>query len=396
MSRIAIRVLLALVVVAAIASSIIGILKKIPPKQRYPIAQVDAPLADEAPKRTIDAPVGIARNAILIIGDGMGPTAIEAARLASVGESGKLELQKLPVRGSVTTRSADSLVTDSAAAATAIATGVRTNEHMVALDPTGRKLRTILEAAEASGFVTGLVTTTDVSDATPAAFATHAKDRYDRDDIASQLITANVEILMGSNAKHFVPLTQWGGHRTDGRDLLAEAASSGTVVARNLQALRAASRLPLVAIFDESERPPLPDLALESLRLFEASGERFFLMIESEETDNATHDQDLGRTLTAVRELDQAVKVAVEWAKRDGSTVVIVTSDHDTGGLSIIPSDSPKLMHVIWATRSHTALDVELHAMGPGAEAFGGYIDNTDIAPALARVLGIESAFASH
>jgi alkaline phosphatase len=150
----------------------------------------------------------------------------------------------------------------------------------------------------------------------------------------------------------------------------------------------------LIGIFDENERPPLADLALDSLRLLEQTEQRFFLLLESEETDSATHDNDLGRTLSAVREVDQAVKVAVEWARNDGATIVVVTADHDTGGMQFIPSDSPKLIQVLWPTTHHTAQDVRLYAFGPGAEALGGFLDNTDIAPILVRLLGIGSEFA--
>jgi len=391
MSRIAVRLVVVLLLTVAVVASIVAIQKMLPTKQRYPIAQVDPPLAPETPAPVVAAATAQARNAILFIADGMGSAHIEAARLTSAGWSGRLDMQKLPVRGSVTTRSANDVVTDSAAAATAIATGFKTDNGRIAVDPQGRKLRTILEAAESAGFVTGLVTTFDASDATPAAFGAHASSRDDRDSIASQLAAANIEIVMGSSAKHFIPVSRWGGRRTDGVDLLAEAEASGTVVARDLRSLRAANSLPVIGVFDENERPPLPDLVHESIRLFEASGRRFFLMVESEEVDSAAHDHDLGRTLSAVREFDQAVKVAAEWARRDGTTVIVVTSDHDTAGMQMIPSDSPKLLQVIWSTTEHTAQDVPLYAFGPGSESFAGFLDNTVIAPALARLLGIES-----
>lgn len=395
MSRIPVRLILALLFAAAVAATVVTFQKKLPKTQRYPIAQVDAPLADAPERRTIDAPAGVARNAILIIGDGMGTSIIEAARLTSTGENGLLEMQKLPARAMVTTRSANDIVTDSAAAATAIATGVKTNNRMVSIDPAGNRLRTILEAAETAGILTGLVTTTDASDATPAAFGAHVASRYEeRPEIASQLVAADIEILMGSDVKHFAPLSA-GGRRSDGRNLLTEASSSGTTVVRDLPGLRATRSMPLIGIFEENDRPPLPDLALESLRLLQASGERFFLMIESEATDSAAHDKDLGRTLSAVRELDQAVTVAMEFARRDGSTIVIVTADHDTGGLTIVPSDSPKLLQVVWPTSAHTAEDVALYAFGPGTEAFAGSLDNTDITPILARLLGIEAELAA-
>lgn len=390
MSKIAVRVLVTLLAIIAIASSVIAVLKMIPSKQRYPIASSDMQVSTTEISEPSDPPVEVARNVILILADGMGPSYVEAARLTSVGRNSQLEMQKLPVRGMVSTRSADDLVTDSAAAATAIATGVKTNNGSIAVDPEGKPLRTILEAAESAGFVTGLVTTTDVSDATPAAFAAHAESRRERDEIASQLVASGVEILMGSNAKHFVPVSHWGGRRTDGTDLLEKARADGTTVARKLGELRAAASLPVIAIFEENDRPPLPDLALESLRLLDTSDRRFFLMIESEQVDSAAHDNDLGRTLSAVREIDQTVKRVVDWAKEDGSTIVVVTADHDTGGMQFIPSDSSKYIHVIWPTSKHTAQDVNLYAFGPGVEAFDRFIDNTDIAPILARLLGIE------
>jgi alkaline phosphatase len=392
MSKIFTRLLLTLVVIAIVAAAVIRVMKMIPPHQRYPIAGADISLVPSAPQLD-GVPEGVARNVILILGDGMGTSAIEAARLTSVGPSGRLEMQKLPVKGMVSTRSADSLVTDSAAAATAIATGVKTNIGMLGVDPEGKPLRTILEAAKASGFVTGVVTTFDASDATPAAFVAHSRSRRDRPEIAAQIVRAGIDIVMGSGVKHFAPVSLDGGRRGDGIDLLAEATSSGATVVRDLKALREAARLPVLGLFGEkSARPPLPDLAHESLRLVEAAGKRFFLVIESEETDSAAHDNDLGRTLSAVREVDQTVRTVVDWARRDGATLVIVTADHDTGGLQIIPSESPKLLQVVWSTRRHTAQDVALYAFGPGAESFAGHFDNTDLAPIMARLLGIESA----
>ncbi|MGK2859354.1 MAG: alkaline phosphatase, partial [Thermoanaerobaculia bacterium] len=303
------------------------------------------------------------------------------------GPEGLLWIQTLPSTAIVRTQSSSSLVTDSAAAATAMATGVRVPNEVVSVDAAGKALRTLIESARARGLSAGMVTTTDLTDATPAAFAAHVTSRRDRTEIADQLAASGVEVMLGSGPDYFVPATR-GGKRVR-TDLVESMREAGYSVALEPGALVTPKSGNLLGLFEDTNRPTLGTMTRVALETLSRDPEGFVLLVESEETDSASHRHELARLLRGIEELDEAVRVALEFAKADGHTLVVVTSDHETGGMQLVESRVPGTLGVQWANGKHTAQPVPLFAWGPGASRFDGEIDNTEIHALLVEVLGL-------
>ena len=283
------------------------------------------------------------RNVILMIPDGCGPAAITLARAAA---GHPLVLDSLLV-GAVETRSADSRVTDSAAAGTAYATGVRTRNRMLGVDPDERPLGTLVEAATARGLATGLVTTADLTDATPAAFVAHVSQRALEDSIAVEMLAHHVDVLLGGDRSSWCPEGA-GGRRRDGRDLLAEHRARGGTVVTTAAELAAARSLPLLGVFgrgmdpieleidrDTLLEPSLAQMTAKALELLGPAPRGFLVMIEGGHIDDAAHDDDPAGVAREVLAYDRAVALALAFARRDGRTLVVSVADHETGGLGL-------------------------------------------------------------
>lgn len=341
------------------------------------------------------------RNVILCIGDGMGLSQVTLASMRVGGLDGRLHMERMPVGGFVRTHSADAWVTDSAAAATAMATGVKTNNGMIGVDPQGRPWRTILEAAKDKGMATGLVATATISHATPAAFDSHIDSRKTEDTIVEQLIGGRANVLFGGGRRYFLPKTDRDSGRKDDRDLIAEAKEAGYAyvqTARELDAVRHPYMLGLFQLDAMTTAPPEPSLAaltrkaidvLDAVKV-ESTGEKagFFLMIEGGQIDWACHDNKADHVVRQVLLFDQAVEAAIDFALKDGKTLVIVAADHETGGLTLSSGDK-RGPGAHWASKGHTGTPVPLWALGPGAKRFAGVCDNTDIPTRIAQLLDI-------
>jgi alkaline phosphatase len=341
------------------------------------------------------------RNVVLLVGDGMGLAQIAAARLRAFGPDGRFVMDRLPVTGLRSTEPEGAIVTSSDAAATAMASGERTLIGRVGTAPDGkRRLSSVLEAARAAGFVAGLVTTSWIYDATPAAFAAHVAARKDYAGIVEQLASSGVDLLAGGGRERFSSLTQ-GGSRVDGRDLLAEARGRGIAVVTDVAALARADRLPLWALFpgktlgEEPRHPTLGELSSKAIDLVAAEAHRrgrgFFLLLEEEGVDTAGHARDLEAMTRAVLHLDQAVEAAARFAAADGETLVLVTADHSTGGLTIDADSTARELVVVWASNHHDGEPVPLFAYGPpgAAAGFTGFAPSTDLPHRVGRLLGL-------
>jgi len=343
------------------------------------------------------------RNVIFCIGDGMGLSQVTLARLRAVGSSGKLHMERMPVSGMVRTHSANRLVTDSAAAGTAMATGVKTNNGMIGQRPDGTAYRTIMEAAQAQGMLTGLVATSAITHATPASFGAHVKGRNMEADIAEQLLANRVNVLLGGGRKFFLPKSDPNSGRKDERNLIVEARDAGYTYVETAWQLRSVNAPYLLGLFQYEGLktvPPEPMLALmtrKAIRCLRGArrampGRRkgFFLMVEGSQIDWACHSNDADSCVRQTLLFDEAVKAAIDFALADGRTLVLVTADHETGGLTI-PGGSLKGTdaEVKWSTKSHTGTPVPIFALGPNAERFAGVYDNTEIPRRLAQLLGI-------
>lgn len=347
--------------------------------------------ADAAPR---------ARNVILISGDGMGPAQVEAGRLLLAGAAG-LEVDRLEVRGRVTTgppNDRNETVTDSAAAATAWSTGSRTSNGAVGMDAAGRPLPTFGREAKAAGKGTGLVTTTAVTDASPAAFFAGVTDRGYADQIASQYLDdGGPDVILGGGR------IVWA---SDG--LLGRAQAAGYGFADSAQKLGTAGDTKLLGLFadenlwEPSSAGPPPSLAAlttAALSRLSAAGTGFFLFVEEEGIDEASHANDGPAMLAAMRRLDEAVGAARRFVEANPETLLIVTGDHETGGLSVDRSPnaagpgqfpvagSDQRFSLRWRTGGHTDTPTPAFATGPSSEQLMGDWPNTRLHEVLTAAL---------
>lgn len=339
------------------------------------------------------------KNVILLIGDGMGFAQTTLARLSLGRSDSVLAMDTMPYAGFVKTHPAETdgrrgVLTDSAAAATALATGHKTKNGMLGMLPDGKSVRTILEAAQLQGRSTGLVTTTTITHATPAGFAAHVPSRGDEADIAVQYLQRKVDVLLGGGEAFFLPQEAEGSKRKDDRDLLAEFRSAGYTVLRTREELLSAHGDRLLGVFSKNHmetKPPEPSLAemtRRALTTLSRNRRGFFLMVEGGQIDFAGHANDAPNNVKQTLDFDAAIAEVLDFARRRGDTLVLVTADHETGGLAIIgpSSGSTADYGLAWGTKGHSATVVPLLAEGPGAHLFSGVLDNTDIPKRIARL----------
>ncbi|MFW9847692.1 MAG: alkaline phosphatase [Candidatus Thorarchaeota archaeon] len=341
-------------------------------------------------------------NVILMIGDGMGPSQIELGRLVEYGPSGNLTMQDAPLTISVTTFSADNSITDSAAAATAIATGWKTNNGMVSVLPNGTILDTILENAQLHGKATGLVVTSEIQHATPACFATHVSSRSNYVEITRQLVEeAEVDVLLGGGLNYFSP-AQLQYMENQNYTIVQNRTGLLDVQNGTVLGLFAGSHMDYEEVRNYSQTPSLAEMTNKTLSILSNDPDGFFLMVEGSRIDHAAHANDpIGVALEMVA-FDNAVEVALEYVQSHEHTILIVTADHETGGLAVIshnlsdelPTDGmseeekrslrierTQNVSVTWSTGYHTSTNVSLFCFGPlfSGLSNGSIIDNTDI-----------------
>ena len=342
------------------------------------------------------------RNIIFMIADGTGAGAWTAAEYAS----DQLAVKRMPVVGLVDTRSAVHKVTDSAAGASVYATGQRTVNRTISVGPASacpfpqandprewpngcEPLTTWFEIARDRGRATGLVTTTFVMDATPAAFVAHSPSRYWPEEIAEQIAGFGLDVLLGGGARFFSAET-----RMDGRDVLREMCENARCLAtaEELDAYRPDEQ-PLVGLFapgdmDELDVRPvtLPAMVGAALARLDRHPSGFVAMFETEATDNAAHaNAPLERVTADLLEFDRAVAIALEFASRNPGTLLIVTADHETGGFSLVETGNDFALK--YTTHGHSAAMVPLFAFGPQSERFGGLRENYEIGQMLLEIV---------
>ena len=328
------------------------------------------------------------KNVILLIGDGMGPAHVELTRLCLGGS--ELTMEEMDVTGPsyMTTYSLDPddqtthKITDSAAAGTAIATGSKTYNHAISVDFDKNDLETVLERAETVGKATGIVTDVWIEDATPAVFASHVEDRAMTDEIAVQLAYSDVTVLMGAGRGAFLPKGKGshGGQRTDGLNLIDEMENRGYIYVDSAKELENAVTVinlddgdKLLGFFggfsamaydldrqnDKTiNEPTLAEMTEKTIEVLSQDEEGFFLMVEGGILDWCSHDRDVAAVVTETATFDDAVQVALDFAAEDGETLVVVTADHECGGLQMT-SDSVKDEPPTYVPIDPEALDVD-------------------------------------
>ncbi len=355
------------------------------------------------------------RNVILMVGDGMGPGQIEAASYFAHGAAGKLFMESLPNQAQVVTCPAYAVasnatavsggdplpaymagmppkVTDSAAAGTAMATGHKVYNGVLALALPGdsRRLPTILEQFKAAGKRTGLVTTSTLTDATPSAFGAHVKARAMNKEITAQYFAASrPNLLLGAADK---------GTNAWMRPLAGVAAGYLTVTNRTgMQAFVTATNDHRLGLFgvgpmcyeydaihharkDFQIIPHLTEMTATALAVLTNAPAGFFLMIEGACIDKGCHVNHLGRAVHETIEFDKAVRQVAAWVRGRSDTLLLVVADHETGGLKVVKGkEAGKLPDVTWKAKQHTGANVRLFALGAGAERVSGTLDNTDV-----------------
>ena len=336
------------------------------------------------------------KNIILMIGDGMGHAHI--TQLMIDQKFKPLNMNRATGGGMVTTYSKNNRVTDSAAAATAFATGSKTNNSKLSVDPDNNPMPTILELAEKAGMATGVVATCQLVHATPAAFYAHAKGRYDSDTIAAQLGPSGIDVAFGAGAGNF-------NARKDGRDLLEEARKAGYTVVDSIHKLddvhsgkaivaypTGKSHLPMMLKGRGDYLPQATTKALELLNNNNRNG--FFLMVEGSLIDYGGHGNSIENIVAETRDFDNAVGKAMDFADNNPGTLVIIVADHETGGLSIVSNnadftESESGVKTKFTTGSHSANMVPLLTYGAGAEKIGGILDNTELNAKMRELLGL-------
>jgi alkaline phosphatase len=330
------------------------------------------------------------RNIIFLIGDGMGVGQLSTLVLGKPDAA----MARFPVGGFLATQSLTAFVTGSAAAGTAMSTGYRTGDPRIAMLPDGSSPQTLLEFARDHGKATGIVATSSVTHATPAAFVAHVPARKQEFDIAAQIALSGTDVIIGGGTKWFLPRTAGGG-RDDGRNLLDEMREMGyETVTGKAEAQGAAGKLIWLTAADGMARAPKrqPTSAVmvkKALDILDRAGQGFVLMIEGSQIDWAGHDNDFPWMKAEMLDFDEAIHASLEFAEKDGRTLVVVTSDHETGGMTVMgakPDASD--MYARWIHKEHSGVLVPLFAFGPAAGEFGGIHRNDELGRMLFRLIG--------
>ena len=357
-----------------------------------------------------------AKNIILLISDGMSLSQVSSYRLLKGGPNERIAVDRFPISGIVLTHSQDAIVTDSASSATAFSTGKKTNNGALGLDPDNQVLENFTETIDKHGYVSSLISTSEITHATPAAYASHVDLRWKTDEISLQMMDSDVMTILGGG-RHFFMTEEMGGKRSDELNLLEEINSTHTILTKkaDMDSFDHTNQGKVVGLFaDEALRDietpenhslepttsEMLNFALKRSDQFNQNGcKGFFVMVEGSQVDWAGHANNLDYLKREMADFDDAVKTALDFAKNNQDTLVIVTADHETGGLLIEPATptnytSPEVkfsFNTGIGYGSHTGVPVPVYAYGPGSENFTGTLDNTDVYYAMVEALDLSS-----
>lgn len=326
------------------------------------------------------------KKVILMIGDGMGVAQIYAGLTANKGH---LNLARAHAIGFHKSYSSDRYVTDSAAGATAFACGQKTYNGAIGVDASGMPIPTILELAEQNGLATGLIATCSITHATPASFISHQPSRSLDENIALDFLKTDIDLFIGGGKKHFAD-------RSDKLNLIDSLRENGYSIPIDLAD---ASKLPggKLALFLADDHQPkisqgrgdqLVQSTTIALQLLGKNKKGMFLMIEGSQIDWGGHENDTQYIVEEVIDFDKAVGKAFDYADMDGQTLVIVTADHETGGLALKGGNiNEGKVEGAFTTKGHTGEMIPVFAYGPGATQFTGIYENTAIFDKMMRAL---------
>ncbi len=325
------------------------------------------------------------KNIILLIGDGMGVSQVYAGLTAN---KGKLFINNCKHIGFSKTQSADNYITDSAAGGTAISSGIKTYNGAIAVDIAGAPVKTILEEASDKGLATGLVSSSAITHATPASFIAHQPDRGMYEEIAADFLNTDIDVFIGGGLDHFTK-------RQDGRNLVEELQEKGYKVETDIKAIKKTKSGKLAGLTAavhngriNDREDMLPVATNTALEILSNNEDGFFLMVEGSQIDWGGHASSTVYIVEDMLDFDKVVGQALAFAAKDKETLVIVTADHETGGMAITGgSIKDGVVKAEYPTKGHTGVMVPIFSYGPGAEEFTGIIENTDIYTKMKRLL---------
>lgn len=328
------------------------------------------------------------KNIILMIGDGMG---LAHAYAAMTANGGHLFLENFKHIGFSKTYSSNDYITDSAAGGTALAAGVKTYNGAIGLDPDKNPVQNIRELAEKKGMKTGMVSTSAITHATPASFLAHTASRGNYEDIAAEFLTTNIDVFIGGGIKNFE-------NRKDKRNLSNELKVKGYQVLYNIDDIQKVKSGKLAGFTAQEHNVPMPErgeilvpATQTAINLLSQGTKGFFLMVEGSEIDFLAHENKTPGVVLETLDFDRAVGAALKFAASNGETLIIVTADHETGGMTINGGDY-KTGKVIakYTSGEHTGVAVPIYAFGPGAEQFTGFMENTELAKKMMKLLNLK------
>ena len=318
------------------------------------------------------------KNVILMIGDGMSLMHVYTALAAN---RGKLWLENAQATGLSKTWAVKKLVTDSGSGGTSLATGVKTVYHAVGVDPEGKPLTSLVDVAKELGKDAGMAVTCRLWDATPCDFCCHNIDRDKEEELVGDYPTSGVDFVFGGGAQKFT-------NRKDGRDIFKELQKKGYHVSRTLDDFFAYDKNSRIFAVPYDKDTPLPDergnllarASMKGISLMNQNKNGFFMMIEGSQLDDYGHFNQLDLLMKETLDFDQTVGEVMKWAAKDGETLVVVTADHETGGLTLVNGNKDEgRVECCFSTKDHSGAMVPVYAFGPGAENFTGIFENTDV-----------------
>lgn len=313
-----------------------------------------------------------------MIGDGMGLSQMYATYTYKGGHLNMLRCEQVAL---VTTFSANDYTTDSGAAGTALACGVKTNNGMIGMTPDSMPAESILKLADKNGLSTGMVVSCDITHATPASFIASVPSRKLTEDIAIQLLDTDIDVFIGGGSDRFTK-------REDKLNLMDSLVARKFQIVESLSGLSQINEGKLAAMLYPEHPPKVSEgrgdmLGIgteKAIELLAKNPAGFFMMVEGSQIDWGGHDNDVAYIISETVDFDQAVGIALDFAEKDGETLVVITADHETGGMSNLEgSFKEHRADGKFTTPNHSAEPVILYAFGPGSQHFKGMIDNTDV-----------------
>ena len=347
-------------------------------------------MAQSSQESSVEPP----KNVILLIGDGMGLTQVSTSFFYNDKPS---NFERFPITGLIKTSSSSHKITDSAAGATAFSAGVSTYNGAIGVDPDEKPLPTLVELLSEEGLRTGLVATSSITHATPASFYAHVASRNMQDEIAAQLVTSGVDFFAAGGTKFFAD-------RADKANYYDSLASYGFVVdttrldttanlltSKKYGYLLAADGMPRML---DNRGDFLPEATKMAIDYLSQSDGDFFLMVEGSQIDWGGHANDAEYIVTEMLDFDKTLGNVLDFAEKDGNTLVVVTADHETGGFALASSGKKDgtdadydALNGTFSTGGHTATLIPVFAFGPGSEVFSGIYKNTEIFHKIMRVM---------